>query len=312
MTLSGRTELDFSNRLVLVVDDDEPTRGLLRDLCEAQNFRVLQAADGNEAVELITAHRPDLVLLDVMMPFRDGFSVLKWARESESFKELPIIILTAAGEMDGKIRGMELGADDFVTKPFKLIELQTRINSALMVREYRRRLFDAEEELAQFRAVDPLTGAGTYSQLKASLDAELARSRRYGRPAACLLFGFDDYPAIRFALGRDATDEWLKKVLHGVQGTLRSADRLFRIDTDEFVALLPETDNAGAKLVGKRMLEVLHGFPVEGPAGPVTVVARVGGALFPSERVRSTEDLLREADRAYRLLADTPRKLWNE
>lgn len=297
-----RKDLDFSNRLILVVDDDDPTRTLLKDLCENSNFRVVSASDGVEAVEQIVTHKPDLVLLDLMMPLKDGFSVLKWAREDERFAELPIIILTAMGEMDGKIRGMELGADDFVTKPFKLIELQTRINSALMVREYRRRLFDAEEELAQFRAVDPVTGAGTYSHLKTSLDAELARSRRYGRPAGCLMFGFDDYAGLRYKLGRDACDAYLTRLFQGVLSCLRSADRLFRIDSDEFVVLLPETDHPGSRLVGQRIIDVMKDILVEGPNGMLGVTVRCGGSVFPSEAVRTSEDLLREANKSYRAL----------
>ncbi len=305
-----RKDLDFSNRLVLVVDDDDPTRMLLKDLCESSNFRVMAAADGLEAVEKISEHKPDLVLLDLMMPLKDGFSVLKWAREDTRFADLPIIILTAAGEMDGKIRGMELGADDFVTKPFKLIELQTRINSALMVREYRRRLFDAEEELAQFRAVDPVTGAGTYSQLKASLDAELARSRRYGRPAACLMFGFDDYAGLRYKLGRDACDAYLTRLFLGVSSCLRLADRLFRIDSDEFVLLLPETDLPGGRLVAQRILDVMKDIVAEGPNGPLGVTVRCGGGVFPSELVRTSEDLLREANKSYRSLMPLQRHLF--
>ncbi|MDP1824789.1 MAG: response regulator [Archangium sp.] len=306
-----RKDLDFSNRLILVVDDDDPTRMLLKDLCESSNFRVVAAADGVEALEQIALHKPDLVLLDLMMPLKDGFSVLKWAREDERFTDLPIIILTAMGEMDGKIRGMELGADDFVTKPFKLIELQTRINSALMVREYRRRLFDAEEELAQFRAVDPVTGAGTYSQLKASLDAELARSRRYGRPAACLMFGFDDYAGLRYKLGRDACDAYLTRLFQGVLTCLRSADRLFRIDSDEFVILLPETDLPGGRQVAQRILDVMKDIVVDGPNGPMGVTVRCGGAVFPAELVRSSEDLLREANKSYRALQPAGRHLFD-
>lgn len=295
-------DLDFSNRLILVVDDDDPTRTLLKDLCEAANFRVVSAADGVEATQQIEAHAPDLVLLDLMMPLKDGFSVLKWARESQDFAELPIIILTAMGEMDGKIRGMELGADDFVTKPFKLIELQTRIHSALMVREYRRRLFDVEEELAQFRAVDPVTGAGTYSHLKTSLDAELARSRRYGRPASCLLFGFDDYSGLRYSLGREGCDAFLVRLVQAVVACLRSADRVFRVDTDEFVALLPETDLAGARLVGQRIIDVTRDLSVDGPNGRLTAGLRCGGASFPTATVRTSEDLLREANRSFRAI----------
>lgn len=305
-----RKDLDFSNRLILVVDDDDPTRMLLKDLCESSNFRVIAAADGLEAVEKIAEHKPDMVLLDLMMPLKDGFSVLKWAREDTRFTDLPIIILTAMGEMDGKIRGMELGADDFVTKPFKLIELQTRINSALMVREYRRRLFDAEEELAQFRAVDPVTGAGTYSQLKATLDAELARSRRYGRPAACLMFGFDDYAGLRYKLGRDACDAYLTRLFQGVLSCLRSADRLFRVDSDEFVILLPETDLAGGRLVAQRILDVMKDIVADGPNGPLGVTVRCGGGVFPSEPVRTSEDLLRETNKSYRSLLPAQRHVF--
>jgi diguanylate cyclase (GGDEF)-like protein len=261
-------------------------------------------------VEKITEHKPDLVLLDLNVPLKDGFSVLKWVRGDTRFGDLPIIILTASGQMDGKIRGMELGADDFVTKPFKLIELQTRINSALMVREYRRRLFDAEEELAQFRAVDPVTGAGTYSALKASLDAELARSRRYGRPAACLMFGFDDYPGLRYKLGRDACDAYLTRLFQGVISCLRAADRLFRIDSDEFVILLPETDHPGSRLVAQRILDVMKDIVVEGPNGVIGVSVRCGGAVFPSETIRTSEDLLRETNKSYCALQTAGRSLF--
>ena len=244
-----------------------------------------------------------------MMPHRDGFSVLKAVRENTQLAELPVIILTAMGDMDGKIRGMELGADDFVTKPFKLIELQTRINSALMVRQYRRRLMAAEEELAQFRALDPVTGAGTYSQLKASLDSELARSRRYGRPASCLMFGFDDYQGLRYQLGRDACDGYLGKIAAEIRGVLRGADRLFRVDSDEFVILLPETDLKGARIVAERLNEAVTRVIIEGPNGRLKVVSRVGGSVFPNERIRTSEDLLREANRSFRELREVTSKV---
>lgn len=296
MMQPGTMRTDFVNRLILVVDDDELTRLLLRDLCESMGFRVIQAADGQEAVERVGDSSPDLVLLDLMMPRRDGFSVLRWLREEQGRADLPVIILTAMGEMNGKIRGMELGADDYITKPFKLVELQTRINSALMVREYRRRLMAAEEELAQFRALDPVTGAGMYSQLKASLDSELARSRRYGRPVACLLFGFDDYQSLRYQLGRDACDAYLAAIVRDMKSCLRGADRLFRVDADEFVALLPETDLKGARIVAERLVESIRAVDLD--AQPPAVV-RCGGSVFPHEQIRTSEDLLREANRTY-------------
>jgi diguanylate cyclase (GGDEF)-like protein len=289
---------------ILVVDDDDHTRNLLRDLCESSGYQVTTADDGQMALDRIADSRPDLVLLDLMMPRRDGFSVLRSVRENNAWADLPIILLTAIGDMDGKIKGMELGADDYVTKPFKLVELQTRMTSALLVREYRRRLMAAEEELAQLRALDPLTGAGTYSQLKASLDSELARSRRYGRPAAALLFGFDDYQALRYALGRDRCDQFVARLAQDIRATLRGADRLFRVDSDEFVILLPETDFAGAKIAADRLAEIARSLGAEGRDGPVSPRVRFGGAVFPSDNVRTSEDLLREANKSYRSLVE--------
>ncbi len=298
---------------VLVVDDDSHTRTLLVDLCEASGFRTSQAEDGEAALEVVSRIQPDLVLLDLMMPKRDGFSVLKVLRENASWADLPVILLTAMGDMDGKIRGMELGADDYVTKPFKLVELQTRIKAALTVRDYRKRLVAAEEELSQLRVLDPVTGAGTYAQLKASLDGELARSRRYGRAVSALLIGFDDYQALRYELGRDGSDHFVAKLAAALRSTMRGADRLFRIDNDEFVLLLPETDFKGAHIAAERILTVLESTTADGktPGTRVRMKARIGGATFPHEHVRSSEDLLREANRSYRLLVEQNRFLFH-
>jgi two-component system cell cycle response regulator len=293
------------DKAVLIADDDEHTRTLLKDLCEQSGYRVTLSEDGEEAMAAVTKAPPDLVLLDLMMPRKDGFSVLKSLREQPQFKELPVIILTAMGDMDGKIRGMELGADDYVTKPFKLIELQTRIHAALLVREYRARLEAAEEELVQLRALDPVTGAGTYSQLKASLDSEIARSRRYGRPAAALMFGFDDWQGLRQSLGRDGCDEYMGRLALEIRQSLRGADRLFRMAADEFVVLLPETDLKGARVAADRLKAVTDRVEAVGSVGKLNARIRVGGAIFPNERVRSSEDLLREAHKSYRSLQTT-------
>jgi len=311
MAVNGSPTPSASERLILVVDDDEHTRNLLRDLCEALSFKVALAEDGSEAIAKLADFKPDLVLLDLMMPRKDGFTVLREIRQHAAWKDLPVIILTAIGDMDGKIRGMELGADDYVTKPFKLIELQTRVNSALTVRDYRQKLSAAEEELAQLRALDPVTGVGTYAQLKASLDGEIARSRRYGRPVAALVFGFDDYQGLRFQLGREKCDEFVAQMAGEIRGSLREADRLFRIDHDEFVVLLPETDLPAARVAADRLGRTVQHLTAKGRHGDVAARVRIGGAVFPHERVRGTEDLLREANRVYRNLRESERLVFD-
>jgi diguanylate cyclase (GGDEF)-like protein len=151
---------------------------------------------------------------------------------------------------------------------------------------------------------------GTYSQLKASLDGEIARSRRYGRPAAALLFGFDDYQGMRYQLGREKCDELISGMAKEIRGSLRGADRLFRMDVDEFIVLLPETDLHGSQIAAQRLGQLVNGMQATGRNGPVEIRIRIGGAVFPHERVHSSEDLLREANRTYRALREAgPDKL---
>ncbi len=295
----------MSERHVLIIDDDEHTRSLLKDFCQASNFKVTLAADGEKILEALESLKPDLVLLDLIMPRKDGFMVLKEIRGATQWAKLPVVILTAVGDMDGKIRGMELGADDFITKPCKLVDLQTRVNSALTIREYREKLAAAEEALAQLRAVDPVTGAGTYAQLKASVDGELIRSRRYGRSASALVLGLDDYQNIRYQLGREKYDKFIADMAERIRASLRGADQLFRMDVGEFVVLLPETDLEGCRIAARRLAQLVRNVSAEGRDGPVDVQVRIGGACFPSAEVTSTEDLLREANRVYRELRES-------
>ncbi len=119
---------NFRNKLILVVDDEERMSRFIRLNLEHDGFQVLEANRGMKALNLIREQIPDLVLLDVMMPDLDGFEVLQMIRESH---QVPVIMLTAKGEEDDKVRGLELGADDYVTKPFSPRELVSRVKAVL-------------------------------------------------------------------------------------------------------------------------------------------------------------------------------------
>jgi DNA-binding response OmpR family regulator len=113
---------------VLVVDDEPRMIGFIRMNLELEGYQVLEAHNGVEALEIIRTQLPDLVLLDVMMPEPDGFETLRMLRE---FSTIPVIMLTAKGEEDDKVYGLELGADDYVTKPFGSRELSSRVRAVL-------------------------------------------------------------------------------------------------------------------------------------------------------------------------------------
>lgn len=118
----------FKNRLILVVDDEERMVRFIRLNLEHDGFQVIEAFNGTEAINQVRSKLPDLVLLDIMMPDIDGFEVLKIIRETST---VPVIMLTAKGEEDDRVRGLELGADDYVTKPFSPRELVSRVRAVL-------------------------------------------------------------------------------------------------------------------------------------------------------------------------------------
>ncbi len=121
---------------ILTADDDPQLLRLIARNLELEDYQVLTATDGQQALELIEAHAPDLVLLDVMMPRMDGFTVCQRVRE---FSMVPIIIITERGQDQDKVRGLDMGADDYLTKPFSVDELLARVRSVL-----RRAQFSAE------------------------------------------------------------------------------------------------------------------------------------------------------------------------
>lgn len=122
------TEDNFRNKLILVVDDEERMARFIRLNLEHDGFQVVEAHKGMEAINQLRTKMPDVILLDVMMPDIDGFEALQLIRETST---VPVIMLTAKGEEDDRVKGLELGADDYVTKPFSPRELVSRVRAVL-------------------------------------------------------------------------------------------------------------------------------------------------------------------------------------
>src|SRR5512140_1938799 len=121
-------ETQFKGRRILVVDDEERMIRFIRLNLEHDGFHVVEANNGIQAINKVRSNLPDLVLLDIMMPDLDGFEVLKIIRETST---VPVIMLTAKGEENDRVRGLELGADDYITKPFSPRELVSRVKAVL-------------------------------------------------------------------------------------------------------------------------------------------------------------------------------------
>ncbi|HEY9519164.1 MAG TPA: response regulator, partial [Gemmatimonadales bacterium] len=131
----ARTELTRKGAMVLLVDDEDQLRRVMKDLLERQGYSVVEARDGAQALDEVDRHAPDIVILDLNLPGVDGYSVLSQLRSRSATRQLPIIVLTAKGDEDNEVRVLQLGADDFLTKPFRAKALAARLENALARRK---------------------------------------------------------------------------------------------------------------------------------------------------------------------------------
>jgi len=209
---------------VLVVEDETHLRDVLRIQLEADGFQVLQAKDGREAMEVALQTLPDLVLLDVMLPYMDGYEVCRRLRGTFATHHIPIIILTAKAEIEGRIQGLEGGANDYVSKPWERRELLLRVRNAL-------------NWSRQQRAASPLTGLPG----NVSINEELGRRLALEKPFAMLQFDIDYFKAFNdyygYARGDQAIQTLARILVESSHRFGGSANFIGHIGGDDFVVL---------------------------------------------------------------------------
>jgi diguanylate cyclase (GGDEF)-like protein len=249
------------NQLTILVADDEPVnRALIQRRLEREGYRVLTAQNGSEAVEKTRDALPDLVILDVMMPEMDGMDACRLIKEDEKTRDIPIIFLSARDETEMKVSGLTLGANDYISKPFKAEELLARVRVAIRLKRERDKLRTSAEEatvraeVAQERAMtDALTGLLNRYGLQHVLAREHAETRRYNRPLSCLMIDLDNFKTINDTYGHTIGDLALRQVAGILSEAVRGSDTVFRYGGEEFLVLLPETDLEGAAALGEKI-----------------------------------------------------------
>ena len=142
---------------ILIIDDTELMVQMIADILAGEGYDVVSANNGTDGIRMVMTHKPDLVLLDVIMPGLDGFEVCRLLRQDESNNLMPIIMLTAQGNEDDKLTGLELGADDYITKPFNPRELVSRVKNTLL-------------RIERNRLANPLTGLPGNNEIQAEIN----------------------------------------------------------------------------------------------------------------------------------------------
>lgn len=157
---------------ILIADDNPDNVELLRKRLGSQGYETVAAFDGEEALQAILKENPDLLILDVMMPKMDGYEVLRRLRQNDDYRNLPVILLTAKKELPDKLKGLDIGADDYITKPFNPQELLARVRSLLTLREEQERKSQDERLTALDQMVEgvaheirnPVTAIGGFAR----------------------------------------------------------------------------------------------------------------------------------------------------
>ncbi|MBN2495548.1 MAG: response regulator [Deltaproteobacteria bacterium] len=267
---------------ILVVDDDKLNAALMREICENAGYVVVEVHEGAKAVDLVCKEMPDLVLLDIMMSVKDGFEVCAEIKSNPETARIPVIMVTAIGDLDSKIRCMELGADDYITKPFRMFDLQARVRTVMDSRLPKRA---AGEKSSSSRGPGHVGG---FRLLRVDLDYEFKRARRYGHELTCAMVRIDGYDELfRTERVREAMDI-INTVASALVENLREVDRIYRIDDDVFVLVMPETDRLSAQVPLGRIRQILS--QQIGSRSALTTHE----ASFPEQEFETSQDMLRE------------------
>ena len=280
---------------MLVAEDSIVVRALLRRQLEEYGHRVIEAADGEEALVLCREHRPDVILLDVEMPRLDGHGVLSALRATPELCDIPVVFLTARTRTEDVVEGLRLGAHDYLRKPFEPAELLARVSAAARVKQLQDELRQRNLELDTMSRTDSLTGLPNRREMQDRLGAAAAAGRRHGRSSAVLMVDVDHFKAINDTLGHEAGDVVLQAVADRVRAACRADDSAGRWGGEEFLVVAPTTDLAGGTDLGERIRANVKDTPVPVIHGsPVNVTVSVGVASGEGDAAR----LLAGADAA--------------
>jgi diguanylate cyclase (GGDEF)-like protein len=286
-----------ADAVIMMVDDEPLNLEIIQAFLEDAGYRrFVPTSEPARAMELLAAHRPDVVLLDLMMPLVSGFDILGRVRADEVLRHVPVIVLTSSTEPETKLRALELGATDFLGKPVDPSELALRLRNTLSAKAYRDRLAN----------YDSVTGLANRTLLTRRLDDALRHAAPTGRRGALVHVNLDRFKKINEALGLVVGDSVLRGVairlelaLHASGSAAGGADGqgalLCRIGGDEFAVLLEDVgDPTRASAVAQAVLDSLAA-PLRAAGEDVFLSASIGVAFFPGDGMATGELLTNSA-----------------
>ena len=292
---------------VLIIDDSVTVREqIIRTLESFSLFtRYYEAEDGLEGFKKLLSSPVDIILCDLEMPRIDGFKFLSMLKARPDLQDVPVIILTGMNDRERKIKGLEQGASDYITKPFDHEELVARVKVHLKIKKLQDELKRSNELLLELSNTDHLTGLFNRRFMMEALDKEVQRSVRKGGNLSLILLDIDHFKQVNDVYGHLQGDAVLQKVALQLQKELRSYDCAARYGGEEFVAILPDSTLKESVFVADRIRLALQNIRFTGPLAKLNLTASLGVACFSHERSATVDGFIKMADDAlYRAKAN--------
>jgi two-component system chemotaxis response regulator CheY len=291
---------------ILIAEDDAVSRTILRRAVEKIGHECLAAADGEEAWGLYEEN-PDLdvIISDWMMPGVDGLELCRRVRGDGRGGYTYFTFLTALGDREYLLQGLEAGADDYLSKPLDRDELEMRLASALRVTELYRRLAFQNEELEKLNRMlfeqsrqDVLTSLGNRLRLTEDLQSLQSRAERYGHTYAVVVCDVDFFKAYNDRYGHLAGDDVLRRVAATISSGLRNGDSAYRYGGEEFLIVLPEQNAEAAANTADRLRRAVEDLGIPHANSPPVGLVTISAGFATSAGMEDADALLKAADAA--------------
>lgn len=276
---------------ILIVDDTPLNIQILIETL-GDEYDVNFANSGREALEMVADNLPDLILMDIQMPEMDGYAACKALKADPLSQGTPVIFITAMSQQENEINGLELGAVDYITKPFNPTIVRLRIRNQLELK----RLRDVQTGLA---LQDGLTGLPNRRAYDACINREWNRALRNRTKLSMVMIDIDHFKSYNDAHGHLEGDDCLRKVATALAASVkRAGDFVARYGGEEFACILPETDESGTYRAAERMRQCIEnlGIPHGVPPAPARVTISLGCATIEPVQGLAPELLATMAD----------------
>jgi diguanylate cyclase (GGDEF)-like protein len=284
---------------ILVVDDNADNVEIIATRLRFRGYEIFEATNGEAALNSVRSDKPDLILLDVMLPDIDGYEIARRIKGADDLPFIPIILVTARDSTQDKVTGLDAGADDYLTKPINFPELEARVRSMLRIKALQDELGEKNRELERLSISDGLTGLYNHRHIHGLLQEEFERADRTGERLTVAMFDLDRFKSVNDNYGHQAGDRVLEQFADILRETAREIDRLGRYGGEEFMALLPDTGiEDGVVFVERVRREVArHPFTI-GRDESISMTTSCGVATYPHDLINDPETLVRLADEA--------------